>query len=53
MEIVTIKRIYEGLTDYLNLTGRGIFILPFCTTPDEIGDQGVKLAESLAESITA
>ncbi|MGD9369673.1 MAG: flavodoxin family protein [Desulfobacteraceae bacterium] len=48
-----IKHIFAGFADYLNLSDRGNFILPFCTTPDEIGDQGVNLAESLAKAITA
>jgi hypothetical protein len=31
---------------------KGDFILPFCTTPDEIGENGAELSESLAEAIT-
>ena len=48
-----IKHIFEGFADYLNLKGRGLFILPFCTAPDEIGDRGVELAENLSKAITA
>jgi len=48
-----IQGIFSGLTDYLQLSHKGNFILPFCTTPDAIGDDGAKLAENLAEAITA
>jgi multimeric flavodoxin WrbA len=47
-----IQEIFDGITGYLKLKGKGKFILPFCTTPDEIGDQGIELAESLAQAIT-
>jgi len=48
-----IQGIFAGLADYLQLIGKGNFILPFCTTPDAIGDEGVELAGSLAKAITA
>jgi len=47
-----IKRIFAGFTDYLKLTAKGNFILPFCTTPDAIGDEGSELAANLAKAIT-
>jgi len=47
-----IQGIFTGIADYGNLISKGHFILPFCTTPDEIGNEGVELAEKLAEAIT-
>ena len=47
-----IRGVFKGITDYMQLIGKGDFILPFCTTPDEIGDNGAELSESLAEAIT-
>jgi len=47
-----IQGIFAGLNDYLQLTPKGTFILPFCTTPDAIGEGGVELAGSLAKAIT-
>lgn len=46
-----IKGIFAGLTDYLQLTHKGNFILPFCTTPNAIGDEAVELTEKLAKAI--
>lgn len=46
-----IKRIFAGFTDYLKLTAKGNFILPFCTTPDAIADEGSELAANLAKAI--
>jgi multimeric flavodoxin WrbA len=48
-----IQNIFAGFTDYLKLMAKGNFILPFCTTPDAIGDNGTELAENLAIAITA
>jgi len=47
-----IKGIFNGFTDYGKVLTKGSFILPFCTTPDAIGDEGIELAEKLAEAIT-
>ncbi len=47
-----IQRIFAGFSDYLNLMAKGNFILPFCTTPDAIGDKGSELAGNLAKAIT-
>ena len=47
-----IQRIFAGFIDYLRLTPKGNFILPFCSTPDAIGDEGSELAANLAEAIT-
>jgi multimeric flavodoxin WrbA len=47
-----IKHIFAGLTDYLQLTPKGNFILPFCTKPDAIGDGGKDLAVNLVKAIT-
>ena len=46
-----IKRIFAGFTNYLKLAAKGDFILPFCTTPDAIGEQGSELAADLARAI--
>jgi multimeric flavodoxin WrbA len=47
-----IQHIFNGFSDYLKLKARGNFILPFCTTPDAMGDNGTELAENLATAIT-
>jgi multimeric flavodoxin WrbA len=47
-----IQSIFKGFSDYLKLMAKGNFILPFCTTPDLIGDNGIELAKNLAKSIT-
>jgi len=47
-----IQGIFTGLCEYGKLTAKGNFILPFCTTPDAIGDKGAELAENLAKAIT-
>jgi multimeric flavodoxin WrbA len=47
-----IQAIFKGFSDYLMLKAKGNFILPFCTTPDAIGDNGAELAENLAAAIT-
>ncbi len=47
-----IQSIFSGFTDYAKLMAKGNFILPFCTTPDDISDEGVKLAGNLAKAIT-
>jgi multimeric flavodoxin WrbA len=47
-----IQGIFKGFSDYLKLKVKGNFILPFCTTPDAIGDNGTELAENLAIAIT-
>lgn len=47
-----IQGIFAGFCDYLRLTAKGNFILPFCTTPEAIGDNGAELAGNLASAIT-
>ena len=47
-----IQGIFKGFTDYLHLMAKGNYILPFCTTPDAIGDEGIELARNLAKAIT-
>jgi len=47
-----IKSIFKDFTDYLKLEAKGDYILPFCTTPESIGDTGDELSEKLANSIT-
>jgi len=47
-----IQHIFAGFTDYLKLTAKGNFILPFCSTPDAIGDEGSVLAANLVKAIT-
>ena len=47
-----IQGIFAGFSDYLRLTAKGNFILPFCTTPDTIGDNGTEMAGKLAQAIT-
>ena len=46
-----IQSIFRGFSDYLKLTAKGNFILPFCSTPDAIGDEGSELAANLARAI--
>ena len=46
-----IKVIFNGIADYLKLSNKGNFILPFCTIPDAIGEKGVKLAGNLFKAI--
>ena len=48
-----IKHIFSGFADYLKLDSKGAYILPFCTTPDAIGEEGQKLSENLFRSMTA
>lgn len=54
MKIVTIlgSPRKKGFTEYLQLTKKGSYILPFCTTPDAISDNGDEIAKSLADAIT-
>ena len=47
-----IQGIFTGFAEYAKLTAKGNFILPFCTTPDAIGDKGTDLAGNLAKAIT-
>jgi multimeric flavodoxin WrbA len=47
-----IQNIFNGFCEYGKLISKGIHILPFCTTPDEIGPNGEELAENLAKAIT-
>ena len=47
-----IQGIFTGFTDYLQLMAKGNYILPFCTTPDAIGDRGAELSGNLAKAIT-
>ena len=47
-----IRSIFTGLSDYLKLKSKGHYILPFCTTPDAIGDEGAAVAAELAKAIT-
>ena len=46
-----IQQIFMGFSDYTRLQSKGIFILPFCSIPDEIGANGQELAEKLANAI--
>lgn len=47
-----IQGIYTGISQYTLTQPKGSFILPGCTTPDAIGDEGAELAEKLAKAIT-
>jgi len=47
-----IQGIFRGITDYGKVAAKGNFILPFCTAPDAIGDEGSALAANLAKAIT-
>jgi len=47
-----IQGIFTRFSDYVKLTAKGNFILPFCTTPEAIGDKGTDLAGNLAKAIT-
>jgi len=46
-----IQNVFNGFSDYGKTVTKGNFILPFCTTPEAIGENGVELAESLAQAI--
>jgi multimeric flavodoxin WrbA len=48
-----IKQVFAGFTDYLDMANKGSFILPHCTTPDAIGQEGAELAGKLAAAISA
>jgi len=47
-----IQGVFKGLCEYSQLVPKGIYILPFCTTPDEIGVNGEELSENFAKAIT-
>ncbi len=47
-----IQKIFSGLSGFAGMKAKGNFILPFCTTPDAIGDKGAELAGDLAGAIT-
>ncbi len=47
-----IQGIFGGFCEYAKLISKGNFILPFTSTPDEIGANGEELAENLAKAIT-
>ena len=47
-----IQGIFNGISSYTKTKAKGNFILPFCTTPDAIGDEGAALAANLARAIT-
>ncbi|MCP4575144.1 MAG: flavodoxin family protein [Deltaproteobacteria bacterium] len=47
-----IQLIFNGFVDYAKVLSKGNFILPSCTTPDAIGDNGAELAGKLAKAIT-
>lgn len=48
----SIQGIFTGLAGYLKFESKGNFILPFCTSPDAIGDKGLELAANISEAIT-
>jgi multimeric flavodoxin WrbA len=48
-----IRSIFTGLSAYAKTLHKGNFILPFCTAPDELGDEAGALAANLARAITA
>jgi len=47
-----IQLIFNGICEYAKLVPKGNYILPLCTTPDEIGANGEELAENLAQALT-
>ena len=47
-----IQGIFNSISDYGKMMPKGNFILPFCTTPDAIGNKGAELAGNLAKAIT-
>ena len=47
-----IQGVFKGIAAYGKVMAKGNFILPFCTTPDAIGDKGAELAANLAKAIT-
>ena len=48
-----IQGIFNGICGYGKLVSKGNYILPFCSTPDEIGADGEALAGDLAKAIIA
>ncbi|MCG6881488.1 MAG: hypothetical protein LJE96_20375, partial [Deltaproteobacteria bacterium] len=47
-----IQSIFTGLSAYTKTIPKGNFILPFCTAPEELGDEAGALAANLASAIT-
>lgn len=47
-----VQGVFAGITNFTRLKAKGNFILPGCTAPDAIGDEGVALAANLAKAIT-
>ncbi|HKI50394.1 MAG TPA: NAD(P)H-dependent oxidoreductase [Desulfobacteria bacterium] len=47
-----IRGIFAGISSYGKAAAKGNFILPGCTSPDAIGDEGAALAANLARAIT-
>lgn len=47
-----IQTIFSRFCEYCKLVSKGNYILPLCSTPDEIGDNGEELAENLLRAIT-
>ncbi len=46
-----IQGIFEGISAYGKCKTVGKYILPFCTVPDAIGEEGRRLAEKMATEI--
>ena len=46
-----IQGIFDRMTDYLKGTPVGKYVVPFCTTPDEMGDKAMEIAAEMAEEI--
>lgn len=46
-----IQHIFQGLSQFIAMDGKGTFILPHCTTPDAIGADGEEVAGKLAAAI--
>ena len=47
-----IQSIFTGLSAYTKTIPKGKFILPFCTAPEELGDEAGALAANLVSAIT-
>lgn len=46
-----IQDVFDRFNDYLNCKVVGKYVVPFCTTPDEIGDEPLEIAIKMAQDI--
>jgi len=48
-----IQGVFDRLNNYGNCNIVGKYVVPFCTTPDAIGDEGLGTARKMVQDITA